>query len=372
MPPRRVRRTPQLQALPVNAKMFKRLSQLRVQSTHRDPMAKNSNRRRPTLQDVARKAGVSAATVSYVLNGTGSVGKDVQKLVREAAKSIRYRVNHVARATRTGQTHSIGLILPDLNNPFFPEMAHVVQAAARRAGYAVFLIDSEGDTEIERTGAEDLIGRGVEGIVWFPASELDTLAELRDDVPIVVVDRPLPNYDTVSSDYDEGGAMLAAHIIASGHKRIGMVVGPQSLSSANQRREGFVCSVGKSGKIVWEVENEFSIKLSAETREQLDDESATVIVCGNDLIAIGVMHELHEQGRRVPDDVSVVGFDDIPWAGYSIPGLSTVRQPFGALGKQAADLLIRRISGDDSPVLSLKLGMRLVPRGSLARQLTDD
>jgi LacI family transcriptional regulator, galactose operon repressor len=361
-----VLRLPQLQESPVKAKMFKRLSQFRVKTEPSNSMARSSNRSRPTLQDVARKAGVSAATVSYVLNGTGSVGRDVQKLVQDAAKSIRYRVNFAARATRTGQTHSIGLILPDLNNPFFPEMAQVVQAAARHAGYAVFLVDSEGDTDIERSGAEDLISRGVEGIVWFPASEQDVLAEYRDDVPIVVVDRPLPDYDTVSSDYDAGGVALAKHVIASGHERIGMVVGPQTLSSAEQRRGGFVRTICQSGQIVWEVENDFSIKLSDQTRRQLDDDSVTVIVCGNDLIAIGVMRALHEQGRRVPDDVSVVGFDDIPWAGYSIPGLATVRQPFGALGKQAADLLIRRISGDDSPLVSLKLGMRLVPRGSLA------
>lgn len=328
-------------------------------------MAKSRNRIRPTLQDVARKAGVSAATVSYVLNGTGSVGEDVQKLVRDAAKSIRYRVNYVAKATRTGQTLSIGLILPDLNNPFFPEMAHVVQAAARRAGYAVFLIDSEGDTANERSGAEDLIGRGVEGFVWFPASEHDSLAEFHEDLPIVVVDRPLPNYDTVSSDYIAGGAALAEHILAFGHRKIGMVLGPQSLSSARQRREGFVNALGDEGRIVWEIENNFSIELAAATRRQIENDDATVIVCGNDLIAIGVMRALHEQGRRVPAEMSVVGFDDIPWARYSIPGLATVRQPFGTLGKEAADLLIRRIAGDDSPNINLKLEMHLVPRGSL-------
>ncbi len=330
-------------------------------------MAKTTTRSRPTLQDVAQKAGVSAATVSYVLNGTGSVGADVQKLVQDAAKSIRYRVNYVAKATRTGQTLSIGLILPDLNNPFFPEMAHVVQAAARRAGYAVFLVDSEGDTEIEHTGAGDLISRGVEGIVWFPASEQDTLAEFREDVPIVVVDRPLPDYDNVSSDYYAGGAAIAQHVISTGHRQIGMVTGPQTLSSARQRRDGFVRAVAPAGQVVWEVENEFSIKLSEETRRQLQDTNVTVVVCGNDLIAIGVMRALHEMGRRVPNDMSVVGFDDIPWASYSIPGLATIRQPFAALGKEAAALLIRRISGDDSPYFSLKLGMRLMPRGSLGR-----
>ncbi len=328
-------------------------------------MSRSSNRNRPTLQDVARKAGVSAATVSYVLNGTGSVGEDVQKLVRAAAKSIRYRVNYVARATRTGQTHSIGLILPDINNPFFPEMAHVIQAEARRAGYAVFLIDSEGDTAIERSGAEDLIGRGVEGIVWFPASEHDSLAEFQNDVPIVVVDRPLPNYDTVSSDYVAGGAMLAEHVIQKGHQSIGMVTGPQALPSARMRRDGFVQAVGDSGSIAWEVENDFSIQLSDATRRQIKDESVSIIVCGNDLIAIGVMRALHEQGRRVPDEMCVAGFDDIPWAGYSIPGLATVRQPFGDLGKEAADILIRRIGGDVVPAMNLQLGMRLVSRGSL-------
>ena len=330
-------------------------------------MAKSRNRNRPTLQDVARKAGVSAATVSYVLNGTGSVGTDVQKLVRDAVKSIRYRVNRAAKATRTGQTLSIGLILPDLNNPFFPEMAHVVQAAARRAGYAVFLIDSEGDIAIERAGAEDMISRGVEGIVWFPASEHDSLAEFHGELPIVVVDRPLPNYDTVSSDYYAGGALLAKHVLKCGHRCIGMVLGPQTLSSATERRDGFVEATDDAGRIAWEVENDFSIQLSDETRRQIEDDSVTAIVCGNDLIAIGVMRALHEQGRKVPDEMSVVGFDDIPWAGYSIPGLATVRQPFGALGKEAADLLIRRMAGDDSPNISLKLGTRLVHRGSLAR-----
>jgi LacI family transcriptional regulator len=331
-------------------------------------MAKTNNKNRPTLQDVARKAGVSAATVSYVLNNTGKVGEDVQQLVRAAAKSIRYRVNHVARATRTGQTLSIGLILPDLTNPFFPEIAHVIQSAARSAGYAVFLIDSEGDAGIERTGTEDLIDSGVEGIIWFPASDQDSLAEFQDDIPIVVVDRPLPNYDTISSDYVSGGAMLAEHVTSAGHNSVGMVLGPMSLSSAIQRRDGFVNAIAGKGVIAWEVENEFSIQLNEATRKQIEDSSVSLIVCGNDLIALGVMRALHDLGRRVPDEVSVVGFDDIPWAGYSIPGLTTVRQPFAALGKEAAALLIRRIAGEDSPYMRLKLGMRLIPRGSLTRR----
>lgn len=323
-------------------------------------------RSRPTLQDIAKKAGVSVATVSYVLNGTGSVSPGVRKKVRETAKAIGYRVNHVARATRTGQTLSIGLILPDLSNPFFPELAQAVQSAAREAGYAVFLMDSEGSTEEERESAEDLIARGVEGIVWCPATEHDSLAEFRGDLPIVVIDRPLPNYDTVSSDYLTGGADLADQLVSLGHRRIGLVVGPQSLPSARLRREGFVQRLAGRGEIAWEVENPFTINLSSEVLERLKSPDVTAIACGNDFIAIGVMRALHECGVRVPEDVSVVGFDDIPWARFSIPRLATIRQPLQALGKQASTLLIRRIAGDDGPLVNMALATEMVARGSLA------
>ncbi len=328
-------------------------------------MTKSIYRTRPTLRDIAEIAGVSAATVSYVLNGKGSVGESVQELVRKTAKDLGYRANHAAKATRTGQTLSIGLILPDLNNPFFPQLAQAVQGAARREGYAVFLVDAEGELEVEREGAEDLIGRGVEGLIWCPATEHDSLGDFREDVPIVVVDRPLPNYDTVSSDYFAGGALLAEHIAAQGHANIGMIVGPQSLSSAKERRDGFVAHLGAQARIAWEVENSFSINLSDETRFRLEDRDVSAIVCGNDFIAIGAIRALHEVGRSVPDDISVVGFDDIPWAGFSVPGLTTVHQPLGDLGWEASDLLIRRISGDTAPQVNLALPLRLVSRGSV-------
>ncbi|MFN3230892.1 MAG: LacI family DNA-binding transcriptional regulator [Alphaproteobacteria bacterium] len=328
-------------------------------------MKKTQRRNRPTLQDIAREAGVSSATVSYVLNGTGSISPAVQKRVRETARAIGYRVNHMARATRTGQTLSIGLILPDLSNPFFPELAQAVQSAARDAGYAVFLVDSEGAIETEHDSADDLIRRGVEGIVWCPASEHDSLAEFRGDVPIVVVDRPLPHYDTISSDHYSGGALVADQVLALGHRHVALVAGPQALSRARQRRQGFVERIGDRATIDWVVENPFAITLSEATQAKLHDNEATVIVCGNDFIALGVMRALHELGRRVPEDVSVVGFDDILWARHAIPGLATVRQPLTALGKEASALLIRRIAGDDAPYVNMSLATEVIVRGSL-------
>ena len=334
-------------------------------------MARTNYRNRPTIRDIAEIAGVSAATVSYVLNGKGSVGANVQKLVLKTAKDIGYRANHAAKATRTGHTLSFGLILPDLKNPYFPQLAQVVQNAARRAGYAVFLVDSEEDEEVEREGAEDLISRGVEGLIWCPATERDSLSDYRSDVPIVVVDRPLPNYDTISSDYYSGGKLLADYILSSGHQRLGMIVGPQSLSSAKLRRDGFADQLDGKAQIKWEVENAFSIELSDQTRARLSDFDVTAIVCGNDFIAIGAMRALHELGRSVPQDVSVVGFDDIPWASFSIPGLTTVHQPFSKLGIEAAALLIRRIMGDDAPQVNMSLDMRLLTRGSLRNASAD-
>lgn len=321
--------------------------------------------KRPTLQDIARKVGVSTTTVSYVLNGTGAVGAEMSKRIRATAKQLGYRANQAAKATRTGKSRTIGLILPDLTNPFFPLLAQPIQMAAYDAGYAVLLIDSRGNESWEREGAEYLLARGVDGIIWCPATESDSLAGLQGEVPIVVIDRPLADYDTVTADSFGGSRQLADHLLSLGHSRVGMVTGPLSLSSARLRSEGFRERFAEGGTIEWSVENPFSIDLSSDTRAMIAANRASVIVCGNDLIALGVMRFLYERGVRVPDDVSVVGFDDISWASFSTPDLTTVRQPFEPLGREAMGLLVRRIEGDSAPCTKLSLGMSLSLRGSL-------
>ena len=303
-------------------------------------MTSKSRTKKVTLRDVAREAGVSVATVSYVLNDTGSVGPAVRRKVRTVAQALGYRPNHSAKAMRTGRTQTIGLILPDLRNPFFAELAQSVQNAARRAGYAVFLFDSQDAAQAERDGAEELVRYGVDGIVWCPATDQDSLADHRHDVPIVVVARPIPGYDAVSSDYAAGGEILARYLIARGYRTVGMISGPQTLSSARLRRDGLVR--GLAGTDV------------------------SVIVCGNDLIAIGAIRALQMAGRRVPDDVAVVGYDDIPWAGVIMPGLTTVHQHMSRLGETTVDLLTRRIRDPEAPVEQARLEVALVARGSSA------
>lgn len=323
--------------------------------------------KRPTLQDIAQQVGVSTTTVSYVLNGTGAVGAEMSKRIRATAKQLGYRANQAAKAVRTGKTRTIGLILPDLTNPFFPLLAQPIQMAAHEAGYAVLLIDSHGNIGWERSGAEDLLARGVDGIIWCPATETDSLAERKNEVPIVVIDRPLPDYDVVAADSYGGAQQLADHLLTQGHRAVGLVTGPLSLSSARLRRDGFVDRFSGTGVIAWAAENPFSIDLAESVRAALRDNTASAIVCGNDLIALGVIRVLYEQGIRVPDDVSVAGFDDISWAGFATPDLTTVRQPFAALGHQAIELLVRRIKGDTAPRIRLSLEMSVSARRSLKK-----
>lgn len=321
--------------------------------------------KRPTLKDIATAVGVSITTVSYVLNDTGTVTPEVRKRVRAAAAKLGYRTNQTAKATRTGRTNTIGLILPDLTNPFFAQLTQPIQARAHQAGYGVLLFDSHGDVEWERRGAADLLARGADGIIWCPVGETDTLADLRGAAPVVVIDRPLPGYDSVAADSFSGGAQMADHLLAHGHQVVGLVSGPLSLASARARREGFCSRFLPRGRIAWETENPFSIELSTTAAGAIDTQSCSVIVCGNDLIAFGVIRHLHERGVHVSGDISVVGFDDIMWSSFATPGLTTVRQPFAALGGEALDLLMRRINGDAGPRVGLSLAMSITERNSL-------
>ena len=328
-------------------------------------MTDKSRSRKITVKDVAKTSGVSVATVSYVLNGTGSVGAVVRTRVRAVVKELGYRPNRSAQAMRTGKTHTLGLILPDLRNPFFPELAQSVENAAREAGYSVFLIDAQGRGEVELEGVERLVRNGVEGVVWCPVDSNNILLSQLDDVPIVVVDRPLQDYDFVCSDYQNGGGLLADYVLDQGHRSFAMITGPLEFPSAKERRDGFMERIGNRAKIEWELENDFSTHLSENVNQALGKSNTTVIVCGNDLIAIGVMRELQSRGKRVPDDISVVGFDDIPWADIVTPGLTSIHQPVSGLGREAVALLRRRILDHKASIKQLTLEVRLVERNSV-------
>jgi LacI family transcriptional regulator len=312
---------------------------------------------------------VSVTTVSNVLNGRPNVGRLNRQKVLRAAKQLGYRPNRAAQAMRTGRTRAIGLVLPDLTNPFFPELAQAVENTARSRGLLVCLIDSQSRPEGEADGFALLMQHAVDGIIWCPLgpgrpAQLKSLTR-----PVVLIDRPRPGYAVVHSNYRMGGRLLAQYALRMGHTRVGLLSGPQNIESARQRRDGFVRAFPRSIDIVWEVCVGFDGVLTPEARAALEHRrGATLIMAGNDLIAISAIRRLAERGVSVPEEVSVTGFDNIRWTDVVTPRLTTVAQPVGAIGAKAVELMQERMSGEKIAPRRTIFDVELVERDSV-RQL---
>lgn len=311
---------------------------------------------------------MSVATVSNVLNDKPNVGPAVRARVLRAVKQLGYRPHRAAQAMRHGRTRAIGLVLPDLTNPFFPQLAQAVESTARNLGLLVCLIDSQGGAEGESDGWTLLSQHGVDGVIWCPVGP-HVPAPVRDmGRPVVLIDRPRPGFAAVHSNYVMGGELLAEYALRQGHTRVGLLSGPSNLESARQRRNGFVRAFPRRMDVAWEVRVQFDGVLTREARDALlRRRRATLIVAGNDLIAINAIHFLAEHDVKVPDDVSVTGFDDIGWAKVVTPRLTTITQPLAAIGTRAVELLQERMSGSKIPSRATAFDVTLVERDSVKR-----
>ncbi len=326
--------------------------------------AKIDTRRPATLKEVAAEAGVSIAAVSYALNGKGTVSPDVRAMVQATARRLGYVPNRVAKSMRTGKSNTIGLILPDLSNPFFPELARAVERSARSAGYGVLLLDTDNDRSIEKSGVEQIIQHGIDGIIWCPTSTSEDSAPNFGATPVVVVDRVYDAYDSVSSDYWMGGKLIAEHLHDRGLKTIGLVSGPIDIASARQRSQGLKDNLGDSAVILWEEQTSFSPPLPEATKGRILTADVDVIVCPNDLIAIEVQNLLKASSSEIAKRTAVVGFDDIPFAEIVTPSITTVRQPLTELGTEAFELLTRRMSQPEASKRKVVIDVQLIARDS--------
>ena len=318
-----------------------------------------------TLKDIAKEVGVSVATVSYVLNNTGSVGEEVRKRVLAAVKKLNYRPNRRAQAMRTGVSQSIGLVLPDLTNPFFPELAQSVENEARKRGMAVVLIDSQNNAEAELQGLAILQQQGVDGIIWCPVDDLVAQKATHLNCPIVLIDRPAQGFDVVHSNYRRGGALAAEHAIANGHRSVGILCGPRNIDSAEQRRMGFREQAEGKLDIVWEVEVPYATCLNEAACAALASGQASFVFAADDLIAIGAINSLNDRGIRVPEDVSIIGFDNIPWAELIRPKLTTISQPITDIGRASVDILLQKIHSPERIACAIILDVKLIERDSV-------
>lgn len=322
---------------------------------------------RVTVHDVAREAGVSIATVSYVLNDSGSISDEMRKKVRKAADRLGYRQNRAARAMKIGRSDIIGLVIPNIENPFFATLAQSVLLESQRQNYQVFLVDTEGSHATEAKAMQGLVQQGVDGIIVFPIDDSDLTVGKGVDVPVVVLDRDSPDRDLVQAEYAEGGRILAEHLLELGHKKFGLLEGPQVVASARERSEGFIDAIGSRGKILWRQENPFSLSLTDASRKRLQKGDVSAIFCGNDLIAMGAMQYLQDRGIKIPESLSIVGFDDISFSAIISPALTTVRMPITQMGTEAVGLLTRRLRSAEqnrNPRSRVVLGVELIVRGS--------
>jgi DNA-binding LacI/PurR family transcriptional regulator len=325
------------------------------------------------MADVAKLAGVSHQTVSRVLNDHPNVRPQTREDVLAAIRELGYRPNAAARTLVTGRTHTLGVITFDTTLYGPASMLYGIERAAH-PGYSVSIASlSAFERRSMREAVDRFLGQGVEGIIVI-ASEmpaLGALAGVTTDVPLVAVGcgTRAPLLDSVAIDNMDGAFRATRYLLDLGHTCVHYVGGPDSTLDAHERAEGWARALREAGTPVPEI---FSGDWSARSGYEIGHRLAampevTAVFSANDQMALGLLRALGEHGRAVPSDVSVVGFDDIPESAYFLPPLTTVRQDFGELGRQALRLLVDRIAGRPVPSTRLPVAPELIVRASAAR-----
>ncbi|GGU49399.1 LacI family transcriptional regulator [Streptomyces albospinus] len=332
-----------------------------------------------TLRDVARASGCSVATVSRVLAGTRPVGAETARTVREAAERLGYRPNHVARALRSRSTGIVGLVVPQIANPFFPSLVRELERALHAGGRAVLLADCDDDPETEAARIGELLGRRVDALLLIPADERrsrEVVVDAAAQVPLVLLDRGCgPGVaDSVAVDNAAGMALVLDHLAATGRRRPCFLGAAGTASAAVERRTAYEAGAAALDPTAPErtVLGDFSVEWGRAAVDRIWPSRPDAVVCANDLIAVGALQRLRQLGADVPGDVAVTGFDDIPLAGLADPALTTVCQPVAELAAEAARLLVRgpagaAVPGPRRPVRAVRLAPELIVRASSAR-----
>ncbi len=331
-----------------------------------------------TIRDVARVAKVHPGTVSRALNAEtrGLVNQETAERVMRAAQELGYRPNPIARGLKTNRSYTIGVLIPDITNPLFPPILRGIEDRLDEAGYTSLIVNTDNDAERERSYLEALRARQVDGFISATA-RLDQafLADLAaGGVPLVLVNRSLEDRSVpaVTVDDRQGIRLAVEHVARLGHSRIGHVAGPQNISTGHRRYLGFLEAMRAAGLEALGEHVRFSTsfteaegaRVSGELLGGADD--ITAIVAANDRLAIGCYDTLEASGLRCPDDVSVVGFNDMPFVDRLRPPLTSVRVPQREIGTEAANLLLQRLSDGSQTPREILLEPTLVVRGSTA------
>lgn len=333
---------------------------------------RSGGQRGPSMADVALEAGVSGQTVSRVANGRANVDQATRQRVLEAMRTVGYRPNSAARALRYGQFRTIGVIMSTLSTFGNSRTLDAIASAAVARGYSITLMPVVHPTQGEVTGAFSRLNeQAVDGVVilieehQFDQSEI----ELPDGLPVVIIDsNPRSDYTIVDNEQTAGAALATTHLLELGHETVWHIAGPRHSYAAERREKSWRATLEQAGKEVppvlvgdWSSDSGYARGL-----ELCRDPAVTAVFAANDQMALGLLRALHESGRSVPSDVSVVGFDDMAEAAYFWPPLTTVRQSFADVGRRAVDALLAEITSGERDTTPVSVPTTLVVRSSTA------
>lgn len=330
-----------------------------------------------TIRDVAQRAGVSVATVSRVINNNGYVSEDTKDKVLKVMEILNYQPSMVARGLAGKRMKIIALILPDITNPFFAELARAVEDASRKYGYTVFLCNSDDQGDKEKSYIDVLTRKYIDGIIiasnTFGQDEINKLK--KSAIPIVVLDRAsvMDGCSVIRSTNYLGAQMAVEHLIDVGCTQVGHICGPQEFVTAKERLLGYkkVAEQFAWYTLTLTVGSDFTINGGKEAIKVLLQRHPKIdgVFAGNDLIAIGVLKQLHAMGIKVPEQIAVCGFDGIQITQITQPELTTIAQPIYDIGTLACKIIFDQIKGDPQATNIHELDVKLIIRASTGKEL---
>ncbi|EIZ1344165.1 substrate-binding domain-containing protein [Vibrio parahaemolyticus] len=329
-----------------------------------------------TMKDIAKLAGVSTSTVSHVINKTRFVSEEISERVNNAAKELNYYApSALARSLKVNRTQTIGMLVTTSTNPFFGEVVKGVERSCYHKGYSLILCNTEGDNERMRQSINTLLQKRVDGLILMCSSlegERIDVFERYPDIPVVVMDwgPMLFTSDKIQDNSLRGGYLAAKYLIDCGHTEIGCITGPLIKHQAQMRYEGYKRAMNEAGlefNANWIIESDFECEGGYQAFKKMAERGTlpSSIFVSNDMMAVGVINAANELSIKVPDDLSIIGYDDIHIAKFMSPSLTTIHQPKYRLGQAAVETLVRRLDDKSNEAQVVQLEPTLVVRNSV-------
>lgn len=326
-----------------------------------------------TLADIAREAGTSASTASRALSGRGYVSAEARERLREAAERLGYVPNASARTLKQRTSRVVGVAVSDLGNQFYANLAAGIEQTLREADYQMVLVSDNSDETQELACARTFLAMRAAGVIITPADRAAAALLAHNGVDVVEVDRQLADIDcdAVVLDNERGGREATSHLLELGHRRVALLMAETDWTSDAGRLQGYVAAHDEAG-VPLDERLILAVQFHApDAEERIDtlirDQRPTAIFAANNTLAENAWHVLRRRGMRLPADISLVGFDDVPWMAMVDPGITAVAQPVLEMGRRAAELLLRRAANPETPCSVEMLQPTLVVRGSTAQ-----